>query len=152
MRYASLTLHSFRIRSVQEKISVSNCPICFSFCVRNDSDSLGLMNVHGFLPFWQLGWKVSRGDKFKLMLITWFSICLLNIVGKSVSCQLVDQIWQIYHRPVDLHRIGTRKSILQGRSLESQDSECSTNRTSQDTTYLDNHLSSKILDKSLQKN
>ena len=53
----------------------------------------------------------------KLVTITSFGICFLNMVLRSISCQQDNQlIWQICLRTVDFYGIDAWKSILQGKN------------------------------------
>ena len=53
--------------------------------------------------FDKCGRNVPKCDK--LVIITSFGICLLNMVLRSIPCQQDDQIWQISLRTVDFYKL-----------------------------------------------
>ena len=85
----------------------------FEIYRRPEKELKAVSVYHRFPPFWQSGQNVSRRDK--LVTITLFGICLLNMVRSSVSCQTVHQIWQICLRTVHLYSIGAKKSIYKAK-------------------------------------
>ena len=75
---------------------------------------------HRFPPFWQSGQNLSSRDK--LVKRTLFGIChdLSTVVIYGVSCQPVEQIWQIFLRTMHLYSIGAKKSMLQRKNQNIQ--------------------------------
>lgn len=73
------------------------------------------MNIHNFPPSWQQKRSGSRCDK--LVKITLFGICLLNMVVRSTSGSNMPKFW-VCLGTVDLYRIYVNKSILEGQTYQ----------------------------------
>ena len=74
------------------------------------------MNVQNFPPSWQQKRSGSRCDK--LVKITLFGICLLNMVVRSTSGSNMPKFW-VCLGTVDLYRIYANKSILESQTIKS---------------------------------